>query len=198
MNKLRVLVACEFSGIVRDAFLRRGHDAMSCDLLPTENPGPHYQGDVRDILANNWDMVIAFPPCTHIAVSGAAWFKAKQKDGRQRAGIDFFMLFTDLKCAKVAIENPVGIMSTIWRKPDQIIQPYQHGHEIKKQTCLWLKGLPLLQATKIVSKGDMVTFPSGKVMPKWYADAYGSKDRSKIRSRTYQGVADAMAMQWGG
>ena len=183
---MRVLIACEFSGIVRDAFIAKGHDAMSCDLLPTELPGPHYQGDVFDILFDDWDMVIAFPPCTHLAVSGAKHFKQKIADGRQKEGIDFFMAFTDLDCPRVAIENPIGIMSTKWRKPDQIIQPWQFGHGETKATCLWLKGLPLLKPTNIVEgrEAKVHKCPPGP-------------DRWKIRSRTYQGIADCMAATWG-
>ena len=187
MKRLKILVACEFSGVVRDAFLRRGHDAMSCDLLPTENPGPHYQGDVRDIIAENWDMVIAFPPCTHLAVSGARWFPEKRQDGRQKKGIDFFMLFTDLKSSLVAIENPVGIMSTIYRKPDQIIQPWQYGHGETKATCIWLTGLPKLEPTEIVSgrESRIHRMPPGP-------------DRWRERSRTFQVIANCMADTWGG
>jgi hypothetical protein len=196
---MKVLVACEFSGVVRDAFIAKGHDAVSCDLLPSERPGPHYQGDVFDILFDDWDMVIAFPPCTHLAVSGAKHFKQKIADGRQKEGVDFFMAFTDLDCQKVAIENPIGIMSTKWRKPDQIINPFEFGHSVPKATCLWLKGLPPLMATKIVDKGEYMTFPSGKRMSRWYADKpFGGAERAKVRSATFQGIADAMAEQWGG
>lgn len=196
---MKILIACEYSGIVRDTFLDKGHDAISCDLLPTDQPGPHYQGDVLNIINGDWDMIIAFPPCTHLAVSGARWFKQKVVDGRQQQGIDFFMLFANHFCPKIAIENPVGIMSTQWRKPDQIIQPWQFGDEASKTTCLWLKGLPLLQATNIVNKGEMVTYASGRTMPKWYADAWclPKEQRSKLRSKTYLGIAQAMANQWG-
>lgn len=186
MNKLRVLVACEYSGIVRDAFILRGHDAMSCDLLPTERPGPHYQGDVARLLRErDFDMVVAHPPCTHLAVSGARHFAKKIADGRQQEGIDFFMLFTRLSC-KWAIENPVGIMSTRYRKPDQIIQPWQFGHGETKATCLWLKDLPLLKPTTIVSgrEARIHRMPPGP-------------DRWKERSRTYPGIAAAMAEVWG-
>lgn len=195
---MKILIACEYSGTVRDAFRALGHDAMSCDILPTEQPGPHYQGDVRDVLNKKWSMIIAFPPCTHLASSGAAWFAAKRADGRQQEGIDFFMLFANHSCKRIVIENPVGIMSTNFRKPDQIIHPWQFGHEASKSTCIWLKGVPLLTPTKIVNKGEFVTFASGKKMPKWYAEAWSSKDRAKIRSKTFQGIADAMAAQWGG
>jgi site-specific DNA-cytosine methylase len=197
---MRVLVACEFSGIVREAFRAKGHDAWSCDLLPTEIPGQHVQGDVLDILNDGWDLIIAHPPCTHLAVSGAAWFKQKREDGRQQEGIDFFMKFVDIKCPKVAIENPVGIMSRIYRKPDQIIQPYEYGEPFSKKTCLWLKGLPKLTPTNVVEKGEQIKYKSGKSMPKWYADAFKlpPQERAKIRSKTFQGIANAMADQWGG
>lgn len=196
---MRILIACEFSGIVREAFARRGHDAWSCDLLPTEIPGQHVQGDVLDILNDGWDLIIAHPPCTHLAVSGAAWFKQKREDGRQQEGIDFFMKFVDIKCPKVAIENPVGIMSRIYRKPDQIIQPYEYGEPFSKKTCLWLKGLPKLTPTNVVEKGEQIKYKSGKSMPKWYADAFKlpPQERAKIRSKTFQGIAEAMANTWG-
>lgn len=183
---MKVLIACEFSGVVRDAFLKRGHDAMSCDLLPTEISGLHYQGDVMDIINEKWDLMIAHPPCTHLAVSGARWFPEKIADGRQQAGIDFFMQMTKTNIPKVCIENPVCIMSTIWRKPDQIIQPWMFGHGETKSTCLWLKNLPLLQPTNIVEGRE------NKIhrMPP-------SKDRSKLRSKTFVGIAEAMANQWG-
>ncbi len=196
---MKVLIACEFSGIVRDAFIIRGHDAISCDLLPTERPGPHIQGDVLNVLDAGWDMIIAHPPCTHLAVSGARWFAKKRLDGSQQAGIAFFMQFTDLKCPKVAIENPVGIMSTIYRKSDQIIQPYWFGHEAQKQTCLWLKGLPLLRSTNVVDKGKIWVNKCNnkKRGGAWTMSLPPSPDRWKIRSRTFQGIADTMAEQWG-
>jgi len=201
---MNVLIACEFSGIVRDAFIKKGHYAMSCDLLPTEKPGAHYEGDILDILSfdiayQEWDLMVAFPPCTHLAVSGARWFKQKRADGRQQQGIDFFMKFTDSRCKKIAIENPVGIMSTIYRKPDQIIQPYEHGDPFSKKTCLWLRDLPRLQPTNIVDKGEQVKYKSGKSMPRWYADAFKlpPEERAKIRGKTFPGIAKAMAEQWG-
>jgi len=193
---MRVLVACEYSGTVRDAFREAGHDAMSCDLLDTDVPGPHYQGDVRDLLGESWDLMLAFPPCTHLAVSGARWFAAKREDGRQQAGIDFFMTLANADIPRIAIENPVGIMSTQWRKPDQIIQPWEHGHEATKGTCLWLKGLPKLTPTRIVGKGARHITKSGRSLPKWY-NLPPSEDRWKVRSATFQGIADAMAQQWG-
>jgi hypothetical protein len=183
---MRVLVACEYSGTVRDAFIARGHDAMSCDLLPTDRPGPHYQGDVFDIINDGWDLMIAHPPCTHLAVSGARHFAAKRADGRQQEAIIFFMALVNAGIPRIAVENPVCIMSSLYRKPDQIIQPWQFGHGETKATCLWLKNLPLLKPTNIVEgRADRIH----KIPP--------SPDRWKLRSKTYQGIADAMAVQWG-
>ena len=195
---MKILVACEYSGKVREAFRKLGHNVISCDLIPSDdNSEFHHVGDVVPLLKEEWDLVVAFPPCTHLAVSGAKHFKQKIADGRQQQGIDFFMLFTKLyHIPKVAIENPIGIMSTIYRKPDQIIQPWQFGDEAQKSTCLWLKGLPKLKETNVVSKGEFVTFSSGKTMPKWYSIATG-KQRQKIRSTTFDGIAKAMADQWG-
>lgn len=183
---MRVLVACEYSGRVRDAFLARGHDAMSCDVLPTESPGPHYEGDVRDVLDYPWDLMIAHPPCTHLAVSGARHFEAKRAQGLQQAAVSFVMMLAKVDIPRIAIENPVSILSSVWRKPDQVIQPWQFGHGETKATCLWLKGLSPLQPTDIVDGRDdrIHKMPPGP-------------DRWKERSRTYQGVADAMAAQWG-
>ena len=184
---MKVLVGCEESGVVRRAFREIGHDAWSCDILPSEDNSPfHIQDDVLKIINDDWDMCLFFPPCTHLAVSGAAWFKQKRADGRQQQGIDFFMKFTNCKCKRIAIENPVGIMSTYWRKPDQIIQPYEFGHPEKKATCLWVKGLPLLKSTNIVSGRNQSIW---KMPP--------SKERAKIRSKTFPGIAKAMAEQWG-
>lgn len=181
---MRVLIACEFSGIVRDAFIAKGHDAMSCDLLPTERPGPHYQGDVLEILNDGWDMMIAHPPCTRLAVSGARWFRDKREE--QDEAIRFFMALANALILKVAIENPISIMSTKWRKPDQIIQPWQFGHGETKATCLWLKNLPPLQPTNIVSGREQRIH---KMPP--------SENRWRERSRTFPGIAAAMAEQWG-
>jgi len=183
---VRVLVACEYSGAVRDAFIRMGHDAMSCDLLPTDEPGPHYQGDVRDVINGCWDLMIAHPPCTHLSVSGARHFEAKKLDGRQQSAISFFMMLAKADIPRIAVENPVCIMSSIWRKPDQVIQPWQFGHGETKATCLWLKGLPLLKPTNIVDGRESRIH---RMAP--------SPDRWKERSKTYQGIADAMAHQWG-
>ena len=181
---MRVLIACEYSGIVRDAFIARGHDALSCDLLETEQPGPHYRGDVRDILSDSWDLMICHPPCTHLAVSGARWFKDKQAE--QAQALDFVRLLLDSPIQRIALENPVSIISSRIRKPDQIIQPWQHGHGETKATCLWLKGLPHLIPTEIVDGREARVH---KMAP--------SPDRWKERSRTYPGIASAMAEQWG-
>lgn len=180
---MKVLVACEYSGIVRDAFIAKGHDAISCDLLPSEVGGPHYQGDVTNILHNEWDLIIAHPPCTHLTVSGARWFPEKIRDGRQKSAIDFFLLFTKLNCAKVVIENPIGIMSSVYRKPDQYINPWEYGHGETKKTCLWLKGVPKLKPTNIVEGRD------NRIHRLW--------GRGHERSKTYEGWAIAMADQWG-
>jgi hypothetical protein len=199
MGSMKILIACEFSGTVREAFAKLGHDVTSCDLEPTSLPGKHYQGDVNDIINDGWDMMIAFPPCTHLAVSGARHFEQKRKDGRQQQGIDFFMSIINAPIPKIAVENPIGIMSSLYKKPNQIIHPYHFGHEASKSTCLWLKELPLLNHTNVVSKGEFVTFPSGKRMTKWYADSAKNNavTRTKIRNTTFQGIADAMADQWG-
>ena len=190
---MRILIACEYSGSVRDAFIRGGHDAMSCDLLPTDAPGPHYQGDVMNVLNDDWDMMVAHPPCTHLAVSGARWFKGKQAD--QAAALDFVRQLLDAPIPRIALENPVSIISSHIRKPDQIIQPWMFGHEATKTTCLWLKGLPHLTPTSIVGKGARHITKSGKSLPKWY-NLPPSADRWTIRSATFQGIADAMATQW--
>jgi hypothetical protein len=202
---MRVLIACEFSGVVRKAFAARGHDAWSCDLEPTDIPGQHYQGDVMDIINDDWNLMIAHPPCTYLTVTGNKWFKPEYKDrfptrqqDRQDA-INFFMSLVNSPIEKIAIENPIGIMSTMYKKPNQIIHPWQFGHEASKSTCLWLKGLDNLKPTNIVDKGEFVTYKSGKRMTKWYADAASKppKERAKIRNTTFQGIADAMAEQWG-
>ena len=181
---MKVLIACEFSGIVRNAFIAEGHNATSCDLLPTELPGPHIQGDITQILSQNWDLMIAHPPCTHLASSGARWFPLKQLE--QKAAIEFFLLLVNAPIPKIAIENPIGIMSSKHKKPSQYIQPWEYGHGETKRTCLWLKNLPKLQPTNIVSGRD----------PKIHYMSPGP-DRAKNRSRTYIGWAKAMAAQWG-
>ena len=187
---MRILIACEYSGTVRDAFIARGHYAVSCDLLPTEAPGPHIKADIFHVLRHQniygkWDLMIAFPPCTDLCVSGARWFKEKQADGRQAAAVDFFWKLAHAGVPRIAIENPVGIMSTKFRKPDQIIQPWQFGHGETKATCLWLKNLPKLTPTNIVEgrEARIHKMPPGP-------------DRWKERSRTYSGIAEAMATQW--
>lgn len=184
---LRVLVGCEYSGRVRDAFTKLGHDAVSCDLLPTESPGRHYQGDVFDVIGDGWDLAIFHPPCTHLAVSGARHFAAKQASGVQQEALEFVRRLLDADIPRICVENPVSIISSRIRKPSQIIQPWQFGHGETKATCLWLKGLPLLQPTDVVEgrKAAVHLMPPGP-------------DRWKNRSRTYAGVADAMAAQWGG
>jgi site-specific DNA-cytosine methylase len=180
---VNILVACEYSGIVRSAFAALGHNAWSCDLLPTEIPGQHYQGDVRDLLKEQWDLMIAHPPCTHLAVSGARWFKEKQSE--QAEALEFVRLLMNAPIEHIAIENPISVISSRIRKPDQIIQPWQFGHGETKATCLWLKGLPKLQPTNIVEGRDQRVH---KMPP--------SPDRWKERSRTFQGIANAMAAQW--
>lgn len=181
---MKVLVACEYSGTVRDAFIRAGHDAMSCDILPTDSNGPHYQGDVRDILCDGWDLMIAHPPCTHLAVSGARWFKDKVTE--QAEALDFVRLLMNAPVERIAIENPISIISSKIRKPDQIIQPWMFGHGETKATCLWLKNLPRLTPTNVVEGRDNRIHR----MPP-------SPDRWKLRSTTYAGIAQAMADQWG-
>lgn len=206
----KILIACEFSGKVRDTFAALGHDVMSCDLEATETEGKHYQGDVRDIINDGWDLMIAHPPCTYLTVTGNKWFAdqpprksgalvgAERRAAREDA-INFFMLLANAPIKHIAIENPIGVMSSVWRKPDQVIHPWQFGHQASKSTCLWLKNLPLLIPTDIVDKGEFVEFKSGKRVSKWYADAakYDAKTRERIRNRTFQGIADAMADQWG-
>jgi hypothetical protein len=180
---MKVLIACEFSGIVRDAFENKGHEATSCDLLPSELFGEHIQGNVLHHLDEGWDLMIAHPPCTHLAVSGARWFKDKQQE--QREAIDFFMALVNAPIPKICVENPISIMSTVYRKPDQIIQPWWFGHGETKATCLWLKGLPKLIPTEIVE---------GRT-PRVHYESPG-KNRWKNRSRTLSGIAEAMAEQW--
>lgn len=199
MKNPKVLVACEESQQVTKRLRNMGIEAYSADIMPTSGNHPewHIQDDVRNHTSKPWDMIIAFPPCTHLASSGARHFDKKRQDGRQQEGIDFFNHFTQLDCPRIAIENPVGIMSTIYRKPDQIIQPYYFGESFSKKTCLWLKGLPKLHSTNIVDPGEFITFPSGKRMSKFYYDAKLTKNTSKIRSKTFDGIADAMASQWG-
>ena len=181
---MKVLVACEFSGVVRDAFTKCGHEAYSCDLIPSESPGRHIVGDCLELLDSSWDLLVAHPPCTHLAVSGARWFKEKQKE--QAEALTFVQQLMDAPIPRICIENPVSIISTKIRKPDQIIQPWQYGHGETKATCLWLKGLPLLRPTKVVE---------GRVSRVHFASP--GPNRWKERSRTLVGIASAMAEQWG-
>jgi hypothetical protein len=195
---MKVLIACEYSGRVRDAFTKLGHDAMSCDILETESPGNHYKGDVRDVLGGGWDMMVAHPPCTYLTVSANKWYKDQperksgalvgqaRRDAREEA-IFFFMLLMTSNISKIAIENPIGVLSSRYKKPNQVIQPWQFGHGETKATCLWLKNLPKLESTNVVDGREQRLH----LLPP-------SIDRAKIRSKTYQGIADAMAMQWGG
>jgi hypothetical protein len=192
-------VACEFSGVVREAFRQLGHDAVSCDLLPTNNNPPtnrpiHYTGDVFDIILDGWDLMIAHPPCTRLANSGNRWRKGKEKE--EQEAIDFVQLLMDAPIPRIAVENPIGILSTRIRKPDQIVQPWMFGDEATKTTCLWLKNLPLLVPTNIVDKGERHITKSGRSLPKWY-NLPPSPDRAALRSITFPGFARAMAEQWG-
>ena len=189
---MKVLVACEMSGVVREAFAARGHDAWSIDQQETLQEGQHIRGNVEDHLDKGWDLMVAFPPCTHLAVSGARYFPEKIADGRQQAALGFVQLLLDADIPRIALENPVGVISTKIRKPDQYVQPWMFGEDAAKKTGLWLKNLPKLQPTNIISKELYANqTPSGqnKLGP--------SPERAKIRSMTYQGIADAMADQWG-
>lgn len=194
---MKVLVACEYSGKVRDAFLRYGHDAMSCDLLPTDAPGPHYQGDVFDIINDGWDLMIAHPPCTYLSVSGMHWTTRGLRDPQLTEGaLAFVQRLMDAPVERIAIENPVSIISSRIRKPDQIIQPWWFGHDASKKTCLWLKNLPILEKTHVLP-GDAKTRRSNQTA-NGQNKLPPSKDRWKIRSETYAGIAEAFANQWGG
>lgn len=192
----RVLVACEFSGLVRDAFIRHGHDALSCDLRPSERPGPHHTGNVLDILDDGWDLLIAFPPCTYLAASGLHWNKRrKERRPLTEKALGFVHALMTAPIPHIAIENPVGCISTRIREPDQVIQPWQFGHNASKQTCLWLKGLPRLRPTNVLAGGRGVRRANqtiGRQNALW-----PSETRQKERSRTYRGIAVAMAEQWG-
>lgn len=192
---MRVLVACEFSGRVRDAFLKRGHDAVSCDLLPTDSPGPHVQGNVLDILCDGWDLMVGHPPCTHLASSGAAHFERKGP-AVQKAALDFFAALYFAPIGRVCIENPVGIPSTRFGKPTQIVQPWWFGDAERKATCLWLRGLPPLKPTRRV-KPEIIVYPNGKTYSKCHNHYVKTgKPRGYERSRTFIGFAEAMADQW--
>lgn len=207
MRKLKVLIACEESQAVTKEFRRLGHEAYSCDLLPCSGGHPewHLQQDVTELLQNYWDLIISFPTCTFLTVTGNRWFnvdkygdKALKRIEDRKEAINFFMLFANAKCKHVVIENPVGIMSTEWRKPNQIINPYQFGDAFEKKTCLWIKGLPNLEATNIVDPPARKQFESGKSMPEWYAELWSlpKEERSTARSKTFPGIAKAMAEQW--
>jgi len=204
----KVLLACEESQAVTKEFRRLGHEAFSCDILPCSGGHPewHLQQDVTELLKQRWDMIIAFPPCTYLTVTGNRWFnierygkKAIKRHQDRKEGIEFFMMFANADCEKIGIENPVGIMSSEWRKPNQIINPFQFGDAFEKKTCLWLKGLPNLVPTDIVKPPSRTEFKSGKTMPAWYADAWKlpKDERAKLRSKTFPGIAKAMAEQWG-
>jgi hypothetical protein len=196
---VRVLVACEYSGAVRDAFRAAGHDALSCDLLPSDGPGPHYQGDVRDIIGQGWDLMVAHPPCTYLSVSGMHWTKRGLRDPQlTEDALAFVRLLMDAPVPRIAIENPISVISSRIRKPDQIIHPYQFGHDASKATCLWLKGLPPLQPTQTIEPrivngrkrwGNQTDSGQNRLSP--------SPDRWKLRSATFSGIAQAMADQWG-
>lgn len=197
--KLRVLVACEYSGAVRDAFRALGHFALSCDLLPSDAPGPHYQGDVSDVLGAGWDLMIAHPPCTYLSVSGMHWTRRGLRDPQlTEDALSFVRLLMDAPIPRIAVENPISIISSRIRKPDQIVQPWQYGHDASKATCLWLKGLPSLTPTRLVEPriidgrkrwGNQTDSGQNRLSP--------SVDRWKIRSATFSGIAQAMAQQWG-
>lgn len=195
MKRLKILVGCELSGIVRDSFIKKGHNAISCDILPSDKPGPHYQGDIIDIIYDGWDAAIFFPTCTYLCSSGLHWNKrVKGRQEKTELSLEFVRLLLTAPIEKIALENPIGCISSRIRKPDQIIQPWQFGHPESKSTCLWLKNLPLLKPTNILKKPSSGRWdnqtPSGqnKLGP--------SDNRAKIRSKTYKGIADAMAQQW--
>jgi site-specific DNA-cytosine methylase len=206
LNRMRILVACEESQAVTKELRKLGHEAFSCDILECSGGHPewHLQQDVFEVIKQGWDMMIAFPPCTDLAVSGARHFERKRADGSQQRSIKFFMDLANAPIEKIALENPIGIMSTEWRKPDQIIQPWQFGDKAQKSTCLWLKGLPKLEHTNIVEKGEFFEFTSKKGekkrMPMWYykalQEAKTPAQRRTLRSKTFKGIAKAMAEQW--
>jgi hypothetical protein len=207
----KVLIACEFSGVVRDAFLARGHHAISCDLLPTERKGNHIVGNVLSVLDGGWDLMIAHPPCTYLTCTGNKWFNPEYRDRfpnreqQREDAVAFFMAFAEARIPHICIENPVGIMSSRWRPADQVIDPTEFGHAANKKTCLWLKGLPRLIRETVDAplfgvtqpQGERTYFKSGKSMPTWYVDATKDKNRASVRSKTFEGIANAMADQWG-
>lgn len=204
---MRILVACEESQAVTIELRKLGHEAYSCDIIPCSGGHPewHLQQDVIPLLEEHWDMIIAFPPCTYLTVTGNRWFnvekygdKAIQRMKDREDAINFFMMFANANCERIAIENPVGIMSSEWRKPNQIVNPWQFGDPYEKKTCIWLKGLPELLPTDIVEVPPRTKFDSGKTMPAWYAEAWHlpKEERAKLRSKTFPGIARAMAEQW--
>lgn len=204
---MKILIACEYSGTVRDAFIKAGHEAISCDLLPTDVPGPHYQGSVFDLIddrnSNDWDMMIAHPPCTYLTVTGNKWFKPEFKDRfpdrhKQREdALEFFKQLFECNIERICLENPVGVVSSMYRKPTQYVQPWQFGDPHSKKTGLWLKNLPALVPTKIVEP-QFYTYKDGRKDPIWHVESMRMKplERMKYRSKTFQGIADAMASQW--
>ena len=205
---MKILIACEESQAVTKEFRSLGHEAYSCDIEPCSGGHPewHLQQDVTKLLKDKWDMIIAFPPCTYLTVTGNRWFniekygeKAIQRHKDRDDAIKFFMMFANANCEKIVIENPVGIMSSEFKKPNQIINPFQFGDAFEKKTCLWIKGLPNLKSTNIVDVPERTKFASGKTMASWYADAFKlpKKERAKLRSKTFPGIAKAMAEQWG-
>ena len=205
---MKILVACEESQRVCIAFRERGHEAYSCDIQDCSGGHPewHIKGDVIPLLNEKWDLIIAHPPCTYLTVTGNRWFNEEKYGDNARLrkiyreeAVEFFMRIANANCDKIAIENPVGVISTIWRKPDQIIQPYMFGEPFEKKTCLWLKGLSKLQPTNIITPPKRVQYQSGKTMPEWYAKLWSlpSEERAKERSKTFNGIAKAMAKQWG-
>lgn len=206
---MRVLIACEESQTVAKEFRRLGHEAYSCDVEECSGGRPeiHLKVDALEMLKMRWDMIIAHPPCTFLTVTGNRWFnvdkygdEARKRERERETAIAFFMAFVDADCPRIAVENPVGIMSTRFRKPDQIVQPYQFGDPFEKKTCLWLKGLPKLIPQNEVPPPERVYFKSGRSMPKWYAEAWNlpKEERARLRSKTFPGIARAMAEQWGG
>jgi len=206
---MKILIACEESQAVTKEFRKLGHEAYSCDIMECSggHPGWHLMQDVTELLKQDWDMIIAFPPCTYLTVTGNRWFniekygeKAIKRHADRDEAVDFFMLLASANCEKIVIENPVGVMSSNWRKPDQIINPYQFGDAFEKKTCLWLKGLQKLIQTCVVKPPPRAEFASGRSMPVWYAESWKlpKDERAKLRSKTFPGIAKAMAEQWGG
>jgi site-specific DNA-cytosine methylase len=204
---MRILLACEESQEVTNRLRAKGHEAFSCDILPCSGGKPewHLQQDVTELLKQKWDMIIAFPPCTFLTVTGNRWFnierygdKAIKRHADRKEAIEFFMMFANADCDKIVIENPVGVMSSHYQKPNQIVNPYQFGDPFEKKTCLWIKGLPNLIPTNIVEPPKRTEFASGKSMPTWYADAWKlpKEERAKLRSKTFPGIAEAMSKQW--